>query len=193
MLVCIINRWWHMQTDLLCATACWSDWSWVKSQRQLSGKLSRVTASSVAPCLHKLSKHSFWTLVAVCECRTSVGSPGVSLAAADSCCKYASNPQVDIVVTAFSCILVSCVSWWKPKPNHSSRCSNANFRCFITLWSRGAIEVQKLQSSIKVLQSYSTVCTEKSRVMSRLVNSIIMQIISDVIWRRSLHICPRWL
>ncbi len=61
------------------------------------------------------------------------------------------------------------------------RYSNANFRCFIRLSSRGAMKLQKIQSYVKVLQSYSTLCTEKSRVMSRLVNSIIMQIMSYVI------------
>ncbi len=34
---------------------------------------------------------------------------------------------------------------------------------------------------LQVLQSYSTLCTEKSRVLSQLVNSIIMQIMSYVI------------
>ena len=43
------------------------------------------------------------------------------------------------------------------------------------------MKLQKIQSYVKVLQSYSTLCTEKSRVMSRLVNSIIMQIMSYVI------------
>ncbi len=54
------------------------------------------------------------------------------------------------------------------------------------------MELQKIQSFVKVLQSYSTLCTEKSSVMSRLVNAIIMQIMSlrnfCSVWRRSLPI-----
>jgi len=46
---------------------------------------------------------------------------------------------------------------------------------------RGAMELPKIQSFVKVLQSYSVLCTEKSRVVSRLVNSIIIQIMSYVI------------
>ncbi len=50
------------------------------------------------------------------------------------------------------------------------------------------MNLQKIQSFARVLQSYSTLCTENCTVMSVFVNCDIIHIISIVI---SVVICPR--
>ena len=79
---------------------------------------------------------------------------------------------------AISCLVNCCI------------CRNANFRCFTRFSYAVAMILQKLQGYVKVLQSYSTLCTEKVRVMSSLVNCDIMQIILELI---SAVFCPRSL
>ena len=55
--------------------------------------------------------------------------------------------------------------------------------------------LQKLQGFVKVLQSYSTLCTEKVSVLSSLVNCDMMQRITKMIsvdfWPRLCRFCPR--
>ena len=55
-----------------------------------------------------------------------------------------------------------------------SRWRMTNFRCFTRFSYAVAIKSQRLQCFVRVLQSYSFLCTEKSRVMSRSLKSMII-------------------
>ena len=73
-------------------------------------------------------------------------------------------------------------------PANYFKLTHSQLKVFIEIFNSGSHYLQKIQCYVKVLQSYSTLCAEKSRVMSPLVNSYIMQIISTMI---SIDFCPR--